>query len=726
MRQTIDISILQEDQLLKNLKNYYVYADTIANREPMHRIYVPDITVNNVNDHIDAVISIMRDGIESDYIHNFKIEISWGGDISCRLFIVDYWINLFMWSMILINGEKILPKHVFYQKELRRKHIKKYVDTFILTKENKIRLGNEFLNNNLCDGLWNFVYTELFAYYLANTINNEDFLDLMNASPRFNEIMHCDLTGVPLDKVKSAGQALADEAIEIIKDSKRYIGYDHGLANSFRANEAVNPRQFKESYINIGTKPSDNGVYPYIINKSFANGGLDNPLSYFIEANSARKAQIISKKNVGDSGDLARIIGLNNIDTILNFDKNYECMSQNYVKFDIKTKSHLVMAKNRYYRMNPRGMDRLIDEDDDSLIGSTIYLHSPMTCASRSQGKGICKRCYGDLYYTNLAINIGKIAAEILTSQITQNLLSAKHLSEADIIAIVWNTEFEDWFQLDANCIRLADISDDIDLRKITMIIDPESITLVTDEDDAIAYEEDEDSDEIEDLGIYNEYITHFTLKMPNGQEIVFKSEGDDAMYISNDLNNIIRRKATNDDQKVNIPLSNLVDQDLFYISINNNEMTKTMNDIINIINKTDITMNMSMHEALQTLTDMITNTNINIDLVHLEVILANQIVDATDILKKVNWNDPHAQYKLLTLDKALSNNPSVIVSLLYKDLNKVLYNPLTFKKNAPSFFDLFFMEQPQNYIDPNLIIKESPIKAPDKRIDMVRIVDKK
>ena len=38
--------------------------------------------------------------------------------------------------------------------------------------------------------------------------------------------------------------------------------------------------------------------------------------------------------------------------------------------------------------------------------------------------------------------------------------------------------------------------------------------------------------------------------------------------------------------------------------------------------------------------------------------------------------------------------------SLLNEKLEKMFYMPLTYKKTAPSFVDLFFMEQPQVYIN--------------------------
>ena len=199
-------------------------------------------------------------------------------------------------------------------------------------------------------------------------------------------------------------------------------------------------------------------------------------------------------------------------------------------------------------------------------------------------------------------------------------------------------------------------------------------------------------------------------------------------MYISKELNSIIRKRATNDEGKVNIPLNLLQDSLLFYIKINNNEISKTMNDIINVINKSEVTGAMTKDEALQTIVDLVIEGGLDIDAVHLEVILANQIVDMFDILKKPNWNDPAVQYKMFTLNQALTNNPSVIISLLYKDLNKVLYNPLTFTKHAPSFFDLFFHEQPQVYMSEDILVDESDIniREHDRTVEMVKIVDKK
>jgi hypothetical protein len=146
------------------------------------------------------------------------------------------------------------------------------------------------------------------------------------------------------------------------------------------------------------------------------------------------------------------------------------------------------------------------------------------------------------------------------------------------------------------------------------------------------------------------------------------------------------------------------------------------MNDIINVLNKGAVTESMNKDQALQTILDLVVTGNLNIDSVHLEVLLANQVMTPDN--KPVNWNDPNALHKMVTLNTALVNNRSVIISMLYKDLHKVFYNPLTFNKRGASFFDLFFMKQPQVYMSGDIL---TTVEEEDTGlVDMVKYVDNK
>lgn len=742
MSNTIPITF--EEDALVNYNNYYIYADMVRNRTGIE-LYVPEaLARDNIDDHIEAILNILKDGIETDYVHDVKITLRWENDVYCRLTIFDYWLNLFVWEMLLKTGTHIRPKHIFLGTksntpgndpnrltpwEVKRKDIRQYINKYVLTLENKINIGNHDLNKIVAYSMSRISYLEHFAFYFANTINNEDDIALMNACPEYDALIHSSLAGVPIEDVKDKGQMLANRAIELIKSSEQYIGYEHGLVHSFRANEAINPRQFKEAQINIGTKPNgQGGIYPYIIDRNFKTGGVNSPLDYFIESSTARIAQILSKTNVGESGDFARLVGLNNTDTILNPDPDFSCLSKHFIEYEVKSKAHLSMIKNRFYRLSPNGLDFCVDyENDTHLIDKKIYLHSPMTCGSASLGRGICRKCYGNLYYTNININIGKVAAEILTAMLTQILLSAKHLLEAMVRDIKWNPEFKDFFNIDINSIKLGDdLLDDDNLKKFTLLIDPDNIQLVSEEEEVISTN-DEGNEVVEmdgDSGVYNEYITSFSIVTPDGREIQFGSEDQHELYISQELNTIIRRKAYSSDGRVAISLKDIGDSILFYIKITNNEISKTMYDIMNIINKSSVTEGLTKDQAVQRIVDLVLDGHLDIDAVHLEVILSNQIVDPKDILKKPNWNSPAAMYRMFTLNQALTNNPSVIISLLYKDLGRTLYNPLTYAKNAPSFFDLFFHQQPQVYMDSHLYTTDtSHIQDYDAGIKMCTVV---
>jgi hypothetical protein len=722
-------NIEEQENYLVNFKNYYCYADMVRDKVKKV-IYVPgDITFETISDHIDGITAILKDGVETEFVHTCTITISWGGDIECDLSIVDYWYNLFMWTLLIKIGMEIKPKHIFWNPELKRKDIKNFVDKFFLMKENRIAWSNSVLNDNICNAMSNFGLIESFSYYLANTINNEDDIALMKACPEFAELSHCSMVGVPFEDVKDEGMKITNRAIDIIKDSKKYIGYEHGLTNSFKASEAINPRQYKEVRFNIGTKPNnEGGVYPYVIDKSFSSGGVNDPLSYFIESSTGRSAQIMSKTNVGDSGSFARLLGLNNIDTLLNFDASYECMTQNYVEFNIKSAKHLSMIKDRYYRENIRGIERVIDADNDShLIGRKIYLRSPMTCQCNSDNNHICHKCYGDLYYTNIDINAGKMAAEILSSQLTQKLLSAKHLLEVKIAKIIWCEAFYTFFQIDINAIVLHRDLIDANLKGYEIIIDPEDVVLVDNGDYSISYDGD-DEEFIPEDNNYSEYIEKFVIHTPNDEYVEISSEGYDNLYLSTDFNDLIRKKAYNKDDKIVVPMSAVAGSDdeeliLFYIKVNNNELSKTMNDIINVINKAKVLSTKTKDEALQDIVDMCIEGGLSIDSVHIETLLSNQIVDPNNIIKKVNWSSPNAAYRLITLNQSLTNNPSIVISLLYQDIQKVLYNPLSFSKRGSSFFDLFYMEKPQNYISDELLIDDPDIREEEKAVKMVRIV---
>ena len=680
---------------LQNYQNYGMFKNLLNGNQ----VYINtlDITKNTWNDYFNPVHSLLLDGIETDLIQSAKIKINIANKCSINLSLPDLWLNLIAWRLIIYTDQIIQPKHIFFEKVVTRKELKKYIDNYCI-EPNKRTIPNPILNGIISDCLTEISKIDNFSYYLANTFNVEDFISLMNQNKEFGDLMHPDISNVALEDVKSFGDKNVAKMIEIMEHEKisntNGKDYNHCLTVPLLSGEGINVKQFREFAVIEGTKPNnEGGIFPYIIPNGFINGGLNNPYEYYIDANAARQAQILQKENVGTSGRFARLLGLNNIDTMLYPDENYDCHTKNFVEIDITSERVLKMFNSRYYRMSDNGVDHLIDiksKERKQLIGKKIKLRSPCTCASAARGKGFCYKCYGTLAYVNKHINPGRYASEKLSAELTQRLLSAKHLLETSIKKMNWCVDFDTFMEVNANIISLNQEN-----------IIPKNYYLVIDPDDIDYENEDSTGSSDDDEEVYNEYITKFYIKTSNNEEIPIYADPVEKMFISNELNGIIRSKAIDDNGRLAVPLSELQKSQLFYLILHNNDLMKALEDVTDCIDKNEITRGkgMTIDKLVNRFVETIIISNLSIQAVHLEVILANQIRAADDVLEKPEWEFPNAKYQILTLKQALDKHPSITVSLIGEHLKNNLYSPLTFAKHKPSFIDLFFMPQPQMFI---------------------------
>lgn len=661
--------------VLENWQNYGVYVPLVRNGSI--RIYTGDLTKENLNDHFYSILNIMRDGIETEFVQHMAINIKFTDNVDVTLSIFDYFLNLMMWNLPLNTDTAISSNFLFFQDKFNKNAIKNYIDDKFLNV-NRTKYDTITLCNIIDDTLYRFKYIDEFSLYLCNTINDEDTIELMNSNPEFWNYMHSDLSNVPLEDVKNVGQDITNKAIQIIENS------DHCLADSFATGEGVNRKQFREFAVNIGTIPDGSGgVYPIIVNNSFINGGVNEIAYSMVESAKGRQAQIYSKNNVGTSGAFARILGLNNRDTRLHPSSKYSCSTRHFVQVLIVNKSVLKMYNNRYYRFRKDGPEYKVNYKKDShLIGQTLYFRSPITCASHANGDGVCYKCYGDLAYTNANINIGTIAAELLSSELTQMLLSAKHLLESNIKSIEWVDGFASIFEVNFNTIK---IKDDFDCKKWKILIDDD-------------INKEDDMDDLE----YNEYVNKFQVMDPKGRIKDIYSKTSENIYFSADLSEIISKMPDPNGEKYVIDMEEVKGLDLFLVHISNDELSATLEHVKSVINKYPKMEGMTKDRILQEFVIAVLNGGLNVDAIHLEILLSNQIREGLDdekILNTPHWEYDEAEYALVNLDTALKNHPSITTTLEYQKVSKTLYNPLSYKKNKPSQMDLFFMNKPQGFM---------------------------
>ena len=664
------------------LENYGVYAELVKNGTM--DVYTKKINSSNIEDHYNWVLNILKDGIEQPKIQQLKVMINFTDKVVIPQHIANYLINLIFWSMITRVSPNISSVYYFdtILDPITKGTIANYVNIHVV-RPNIRTIDMIRLNQIIDNGIGKFRDLENYQMYLANTVNLRDTDLLRRKYPEFDKALHVDISNIPMEDIKDEGLKAAKIQVEYIKNS------DHCLKYAFIAGQGINIKQYKEVSASIGTKPDGaGGIFPHAINSSFINGGLATVEDFVVESSIGRQAQILQKQNVSECGAFARALGLNNQDSKLHIDPDYACDTKNYLRVEIANRDILDEYDRRYYRTTPNGVDKLIDAyTDDFLIGQTIYIRSPMTCASAARGDGVCYKCYGDLAYIIRDTNIGQYASEDLSSVYTQTQLSAKHLLESAIVRMEWTKGFYDVFSVDYNQIILKD---EFDYRGYRILVDEPLDDEDEDGDDALF-----DADKM--------YVTSFDVVYPDGHIVTMKSSNSEAesdeIYIHQELLDYMNNIGTNDDGLYEIELSKIRNiSALFEFNVKNDELSKTMKTIKNIINNKKLTKSFDIHSILREFVMTNLQGGIKINSVHFEILLMNQIRAYDDELELPDWSHEGELCQILTLNEALMNNLSISVRLQASKISRTLTHPNIGRLRKASNMDPFYMEQPQKF----------------------------
>ena len=171
---------LKQESGLIYPENYGFYAPLAYGEHLV--VNTKDISILNWNDHYKAILSVLKDGIYSDEVHEIMITVVFADSIALDLSIFDYYINLIMWYVLVASNTPICGKHVFFDKEITQNSIKNYIDNFLI-EENRKKISNVTLNNIIDDAITRFHDLDLFSLYLSNTLCLEDSIALMEATP---------------------------------------------------------------------------------------------------------------------------------------------------------------------------------------------------------------------------------------------------------------------------------------------------------------------------------------------------------------------------------------------------------------------------------------------------------------------------------------------------------------------------------------------------------------
>lgn len=571
-----------------------------------------------------------------------------------NLTLSNFLTNLILLGTFNVFKERVYEEFLFDASNINKKTLSKYINEII---EYFSDYDYKVLNSSISKSIEEMADISGIVNVLqGNTMSLHGIIELSKKNEEFKDLINTTIPdGLQFDEIESYLRKRTDRLMEIL------MSENNVLQNYVRSGTGINTKQLSQSILNVGLKPDLFGnVIPEPINTNYLHG-LRNPQDFYINAEGARKALITNFKKVKESGYLTRKLSLLKIDTELDYDYE-DCGTLHLVPIHVNSPQTIKRLEGRWYV--EEGGDELnlinskIVEKSSELVDKTIYIRSPITCA-HTNGR-VCRTCYGDtLAKTNKGLQVGIIAVLILTNQLTQMLLSAKHLLQTRSTKINWHEKFLEYFIVDRN------------------MITPNKFTgnLIIESDDIIDNEEDGYT-----------YLKRFFIEEKK-ESIEINSELE-LIFTEFMMSTLKENKNGNGD--IVIPFKSLNQDDiLFNIVMENNELSASLQAIQELIETNDHLGCYTIEDIVNMFLNLLNESGINMNSVHAEMIINSLVRDINNPTQRLDFTkDELDPYVILRVTDAILKSPSVSVSLSFEQIKKQLNSPETYEKDGYSKVD--------------------------------------
>lgn len=623
---------------------------------------------------------ILEEGFEIENIRKFKIKVTFNRDtdkyyeMEARHLLVNM---IFLRAFVELEVDVELDdSYLFDAYNISNKSIKKYIDSKIIEpfRDQFTNTEERFMELNIV--LHDIIYRlnkipKDFNDLMGITLNLENsFIKVAKENERFNELIR---TKIPEDMqpkdIENYLNDLMREEIEILKNT------ENCFQPMLLSGTGIKDQQLREFSISGGLKSDLLGnTIPIPINSNFVVGGFGNVTNYYIDSGASRKSLIANKEKMGSSGHMALLLKLSCVGTYIS-DVD-DCHTPHTVSLKINDEKFLKMCAGRYYRKPGKRNFKMLKSTDRHLIGKTLLFRDPGKCACKD---GICKTCYGALSAVNKGMDVGIYAATIISRPLSQNILSTKHLNTTDSYLIVFNKDFYKFFKLESNQVRLLnDTETETDMSQYEFYID--NIIQI---------------DELADTEDFNKFLQYVKIRHVKKHDEVYEIVENDGkeLFIHPDLDKMIKNMESGENGEYIIPLSRILEETLFTINIENNELTKPLKEMDKLLSGSYFKgMNPTLDMMEQRFIELLIESNINVMSIHAATILRSFVRSADNYLERPDFNKLFVDYAVLGLHNALADNPSITNSLAYDYLKRQLYTHTTFKKHKHSPLDMLFM----------------------------------
>lgn len=634
--------------------------------------------------------------------------------------------NLGFWYPIIsIEPEVLGPEHIITKsmmKKLSTAFIAGYMNKFYAKPYAKII---DYRTRSATFADTNFMLNIIplkFNDFMGLSISIEEIRDMAKRMPDFKEGLY-----VKLDDTKQPAEQ-EQQKHEFDSAQMDRIRNDEELTTmrAMVASRASKDAQVAEFVSIIGNKPDDNGTtISEPINNNYVTGNLSSIPKYYINNISGRKAAITNHEFMGSTGHILILTALLCADAKLSRTVE-DCNTVNPIPMWVTSEAHLRKLDGRRYRFGQNDQYKIIDADRDThLIGERIWLRSPITCAAHD---GICKECYGELYYTNKDLHsVGAYAAFTQLEPLVQGLLSAKHFQGTSSKMIDFGEEFDKYFIVATTDIILNPDLEDAELYSIVILqSDIESSDFGDDDDDEIEKSQkfgggkkkkrksdDYDDDDDDDLDMTDDEM-EFRLNYYAKKFYVVKnihSKKREMMEITEFIDPVNKELFMHDDilMRMSEGCEDLFDGEQYYVldfedisyeefifmvDVKNNELTVPMKKMKALIYNMNHAGANSLEEMAQMMLNLTIDSKFDAVSVHGEVIIRQLIRKTMSQQKRPEFSRivMPEDYVILSVLTALKQNPSFSISMSSSFLKyQLIQMTSTFDKFETSDLDWWY-----------------------------------
>lgn len=570
-------------------------------------------------------------------------------------------INLFVWyAYVELHGrEGVLTDDIILDpvKDLTYKGLINYINNKIIIPLSGYGVSYKRLQRYVAITLHNLGKISVDnSTLLGLSINLHTFTDLYRNNEDYYNLTH---TIYPKDmeprEIEETQNKLIDKEVEIFKSQPNNI-----IGVALRTGTCIKPKQLGEFTINGALKPDLTGKTIPLPMNSNTMGGMNKVSTLYIEAMGVKKSLIANKLKMGTVGHFSKSV--NELASTLSLSRTVlDCHTKHFDHKFIRDERMLRMYNGRFYRLNKDEDFRVLDANKDkNLIGKTITVRTPMTCALENQ---VCLHCYGMLSNINydIANGIASYGSEETTRDVNQNVLSTKHLLTTISEGIRFNDVFYKYFVFAGGEISLSE----------DFVNNPDERA----DDYEIIYDMNEVDyvDEMDSEDSLNTYISSGQFGVRNKKTKVVETISVSStnlstkmLYFTDEAVSIAKNN------KHTIPFRELDSETgIFVMDIDNDELTKPLYDFMYFLN-TKHSSDVTIEQLSDKMMNLLIDSNIPAAAVEGELILNRLIRDADDLYHRPDFTQTKTpRFKYVTVNWALENNPSPLVGMSFQYIER-------------------------------------------------------